>query len=81
MGVDLNYEVIKKVVLSNNKKRFQISEDGRNIRAVQGHSNKSVNITFQAEKPPKVLYHGTAKRFFNSIKEQGLITKERQYVH
>ena len=34
-----------------------------------------------ANKPPKVLYHGTVQRFLNQILQTGLIPKERQYVH
>ncbi|WP_171257006.1 RNA 2'-phosphotransferase, partial [Acinetobacter baumannii] len=49
--------------------------------AVQGHSTTSVDITLNKLKPPTYLYHGTAQRFIDSIKEQGLISKDRQYVH
>lgn len=31
--------------------------------------------------PPSILYHGTAKRFISSIKENGLLPMKRQYVH
>lgn len=66
---------------NSDKKRFQISDDGKLIRAVQGHSTTSVNITLNKLIPPTYLYHGTAQRFIDSIKEQGLISKDRQYVH
>ena len=36
---------------------------------------------FDLRIPPHFLYHGTAERFINSIKEQGLTPKDRQYVH
>jgi putative RNA 2'-phosphotransferase len=31
--------------------------------------------------PPELLYHGTATRFAESIRAQGLLPGERQYVH
>ncbi|QIO05476.1 RNA 2'-phosphotransferase [Acinetobacter shaoyimingii] len=80
-GVRLSLEIIQSIVQNSDKKRFQISEDGLNIRAVQGHSNRQVQRQFDLKVPPKFLYHGTAERFHVSIMELGLISKERQYVH
>lgn len=80
-NVLLNKEIIENIVRNSDKKRFQISDDKKNIRAVQGHSTTSVNITLRQLVPPTYLYHGTAQRFIDSIKEQGLISKDRQYVH
>lgn len=31
--------------------------------------------------PPQFLYHGTANRFLDEIKKQGLIAGDRHYVH
>ncbi len=31
--------------------------------------------------PPNILYHGTARRFMDSIAEKGLLPQSRQYVH
>ncbi|WP_284086342.1 RNA 2'-phosphotransferase [Acinetobacter pittii] len=80
-NVALDEEIIKTIVSNSDKKRFQISDDGKLIRAVQGHSTTSVDITLNKLKPPTYLYHGTTQRFIDSIKEQGLISKDRQYVH
>ena len=77
----LDRETIKLIVKNSDKKRFQISDDGLNIRAVQGHSTDTVNRAFQRLIPPLYLYHGTSQRFISSIQEQGLIPKDRQYVH
>lgn len=79
--VTLDEEIIKNIVNNSDKKRFQISDDGKLIRAVQGHSTTSVDISLNKLIPPTSLYHGTAQRFIDSIKEQGLISKDRQYVH
>lgn len=78
-GLDL--AIIQAVVANSDKKRFQISENGLNIRAVQGHSNSRIQRTFVEKVPPEYLYHGTAERFVASIQQQGLMAKDRQYVH
>ncbi|WP_193017244.1 MULTISPECIES: RNA 2'-phosphotransferase [Gammaproteobacteria] len=79
-GTPLTLELINDVVETNDKKRFAISEDGLFIRAVQGHSLKTT-VDYQPINPPKILYHGTATRFIDSIFNQGLIPNGRQYVH
>jgi putative RNA 2'-phosphotransferase len=81
VGKTLTVEKIAAVVASNDKKRFALSPDGQSIRAVQGHSTTTVDRTFPEMTPPAILYHGTATRFIDSINAQGLIPKQRQYVH
>lgn len=80
-GKRLDRHLIQTVVATNDKKRFAISDDGLRIRAVQGHSVKTVDITFASLTPPEFLYHGTATRFVDSIRKQGLLPGSRQYVH
>lgn len=53
---------------------------GLSIRANQGHS-VDIELALKPTTPPDTLYHGTATRFIESIKEQGLIKKQRQHVH
>lgn len=77
----LTQEDIEQVVATNDKKRYQISEDGLFIRAVQGHSNESINRTFNTVTPPAKLYHGTTERFVESILSTGLNKQSRQHVH
>ncbi len=78
--IPLTLELIQNVVETSDKKRFAISDDNQSIRANQGHSI-DVNLGLEAIEPPEFLYHGTATRFLDSIKEQGLLPKNRQYVH
>lgn len=80
-GRNISHSLLMEVVENNNKKRFTISEDGKQIRAAQGHSTKQVNIQHEAVLPPDVLYHGTATRFLKSILAQGLISGSRHHVH
>ena len=77
----LDRNLIQTVVTTNDKKRFAISEDGLRIRAVQGHSTESVDIKYVEKIPPEFLYHGTATRFMESIRKEGLLAGSRQYVH
>jgi putative RNA 2'-phosphotransferase len=80
-GKQLDWDLIQSVVTTSEKKRFAISEDGLRIRAVQGHSTESVDINYVEKAPPEFLYHGTATRFLESIRKEGLLPGSRQYVH
>ncbi|WP_371199263.1 RNA 2'-phosphotransferase [Flammeovirga sp. OC4] len=68
------------LVENNNKKRFSFNEDKTMIRANQGHS-VNVDLNLQPITPPSILYHGTAEKFLKSIREKGLIKKNRHHVH
>jgi putative RNA 2'-phosphotransferase len=80
-GRKLSPALIAEVVATNEKKRFALSPDGKRIRAVQGHSTGSVAIAYAEQTPPDLLYHGTATRFLESIRAQGLIPGFRHHVH
>lgn len=73
-------EELEHVVETNNKQRFRFSEDGSRIRANQGHSI-AIELGLEVTTPPEILYHGTATCFIESIKEQGLLSGNRQHVH
>jgi len=68
------------VVATNNKRRFAYSEDGRSIRASQGHTVE-VDLGLPATTPPDVLFHGTAERNLQYILAEGLRPMARQDVH
>ncbi|GLW52778.1 RNA 2'-phosphotransferase [Kitasatospora phosalacinea] len=68
------------VVATNNKRRFAYSEDGRSIRASQGHTVE-VDLGLPAATPPDVLFHGTAERTLRYILAEGLRPMNRQDVH
>lgn len=80
-GKQLDRERIQTVVSTSDKKRFAISTDGLRIRALQGHSTESVDISYAERTPPECLCHGTATRFLESIRKEGLRPGSRQYVH
>jgi len=77
----VSLEEIKLVVKQNNKQRFSFKEDFKYIRANQGHSLKSVNITFEKKIPPRPLYHGTAESNYKFILKKGIQAMSRNYVH
>jgi len=79
-GHKISREELDEVVAGNDKKRFRFSDDGKRIRASQGHSI-DIDLQYEPVEPPELLYHGTATRFLDSIKKQGLIKGSRQHVH
>ena len=80
MRLKLTREALERIVAENDKKRFQISQDGRRVRAVQGHSQK-VDLKLEPVAPPAQLFHGTATRFLKSILKDGLRPGNRSHVH
>ena len=66
------------MIQKSEKKRHEIFSG--KIKAHYGHSIP-MKIAKEEKVPPEVLYHGTARRFLNSIREKGLLPKGRQYVH
>jgi putative RNA 2'-phosphotransferase len=79
-GTRLGRAELDHVVATNNKQRFAYSEDGRRIRASQGHTVE-VDLGLPAVTPPAVLYHGTASRTVPLILAEGLRPMSRQDVH
>ncbi|KAA3636441.1 MAG: RNA 2'-phosphotransferase, partial [Bacteroidetes bacterium] len=79
-GTPITREYLEEVVDTNDKKRFAFSEDGKMIRASQGHSIR-IDLGYTPEVPPEILYHGTAKRNLDSIFKEGLQKRNRHHVH
>ena len=79
-GESLTLEQLKHVVATNDKKRFAFSDDGKRIRASQGHSVE-MELQYEPQVPPEFLYHGTPQRFVESIRATGLNKGERHHVH
>lgn len=74
---------LKEIVAENDKQRFAFDDSGefKKIRASQGHSLKEVEISYTEQMPPEFLYHGTATKFFDSIKKTGITKQSRNHVH
>ncbi len=78
--IDCSRDELARVVATNDKKRFEFSEDGRRIRARQGHSVR-IDLGLETRVPPEMLYHGTATRFLPLILKEGLKPMKRHHVH
>ncbi len=76
----LTMEMLEKIVEIDDKQRFAFNDDRTLIRANQGHS-VSVDVELKDMIPSKILYHGTAEKYVESIDQYGLISKSRLYVH
>lgn len=76
----IDMEMLEEIVRTDNKQRYSFNEDKTLIRANQGHSIP-VDVELEQLAPPELLYHGTGKKYMQSIEQQGLIPKSRLYVH
>lgn len=79
-GKHIDLATLKLVVENCNKQRFAFSPEGDKIRANQGHSIK-VDLGYTPQIPPAILYHGTAKKYVDSIYSKGLNKRKRHHVH
>lgn len=70
-------EDVRRIMANADKQRFVI-ENGK-IRALYGHT--AIHNGYKPEEPPEILYHGTAHKFLDSIKAEGLLPMGREYVH
>ena len=76
----LSLQDLQQIVESDNKGRFEFSEDKSSVRALYGHSI-DVNLGLEPITPPPVLYHGTAEKYIDSIMKEGLRPRKRNFVH
>lgn len=76
----LDMELLEEFVAGSDKKRFSFNDDKTRIRANHGHT-VDVDLGLDEVRPPDTLYHGTAEQFETAIDTQGLISKNRVYVH
>ncbi|MFZ1106131.1 MAG: RNA 2'-phosphotransferase, partial [Hyphomicrobiaceae bacterium] len=79
-GRHIDLDTLRAVVAESDKQRFTLSEDGRRIRAAQGHS-VAVDLDLAPSEPPPLLYHGTAAHNLDTIIAEGLKSGRRLQVH
>lgn len=72
--------LLEQIVSTDEKQRYAFNADKSLIRANQGHSIP-VDVELIPSAPPKKLWHGTAKKYVDSIDENGLLSQTRLYVH
>lgn len=79
-GRKITFDDLKSIVDEDQKGRYSFNEPMTLIRANQGHSI-NVKVPLRKMTPPPYLYHGTAKKSFNSIMDKGIKKMNRLYVH
>jgi putative RNA 2'-phosphotransferase len=77
LGVELD---VPALVAGSDKRRYALSDDGRLVRANQGHS-VPVELGLEPVTPPAVLYHGTGAARLDAILREGLRPMGRHAVH
>ena len=55
-GRNIDLEILKEIVRTDNKQRYSFNEDKSLIRANQGHSIP-VDVELKEQQPPQFLYH------------------------
>ena len=76
----IDMPTLETIVANDSKQRYSFNQDKTKIRANQGHSI-NVDVELKKATPPPKLWHGSALKFANSIAKQGLIAKNRLFVH
>ena len=76
----IDIEILREIVSNDRKGRYSFSDDGKYIRANQGHS-VNVDVGLEEQEPPEILYHGTSQDTAQIIKAEGLKPMTRLYVH
>ncbi|HVM15529.1 MAG TPA: RNA 2'-phosphotransferase [Egibacteraceae bacterium] len=71
---------LERVVAGNDKRRFSFSDDGRKVRANQGHS-LPVGLGLEPLVPAETLYHGTAAARLDAVLGTGITPQRRLHVH
>lgn len=71
-GFAITPDELAEIVRGSDKQRFAFDTTGEKIRANQGHSAE-VDLQLVPAEPPAVLFHGTADRFLDAIRHDGLL--------
>lgn len=79
-GMGWDMVLLRAIVSSDSKGRYELSADGSRVRALHGHS-VDVDLGYESLVPPAVLYHGTADRSVTPILSGGIRPMSRQFVH
>ena len=74
--------VLEEIVAKDEKGRYRFSNDGKRVKACQGHSLAWIELELAWCEPPEYLYHGTTADALNEILKSGAISKmSRHAVH
>ena len=76
----ISMDELEIIVSENDKGRYELSSDKTLVRALYGHSVE-MNLDYVPSNPPDILFHGTAMKSYTSIIENGIVSRNRQFVH
>lgn len=76
----IDKDILHDIVKEDNKGRFQLSHDSKQIRAIQGHSFK-LKVSYPIYHVTGTPIHCTYRKHIDSIKKYGLKRMDRQYIH
>jgi putative RNA 2'-phosphotransferase len=76
----IDRERLVSMVTADTKGRFELSDDGRRVRARQGHTIE-VDAGWAVSTPPPKLWHGTGRAVVPAIVREGLLPMGRHHVH
>lgn len=79
-GAPATIDRLRTIIDCNDKQRFELSPDGKQVRARQGHS-VPVALDWPSVVPPDLLYHGTIGRHLDAVLKEGLRPMRRHHVH
>ncbi len=77
----IDSDILLDIVRTDKKGRYQISEDGKKIRALQGHSIGLSVLIQKPYKPQTSVYHGTSVETLNEIIKSGEIKPINRDIH
>lgn len=77
-GKGVSEKELREKIKTPGVERFEVV--GEQVRALYGHSVE-VDPGYESVEPPEILYHGTSRFAWDSIKKNGLQSQSRQYVH
>lgn len=80
-GTDMTSRELEEVIKGGEKQRFELSPDKAQVRATHGHSVQFEPDESTAVTPPDVLFHGAVAKDIEDLKELGLTSGDRMWVH
>ena len=73
---------LEEIVAADEKGRYRFSDDGKKVKACQGHSLDWIELELAWCEPPEFLYHGTTSDALEKILKSGAVSKmNRHAVH
>jgi putative RNA 2'-phosphotransferase len=69
------------IVLTDQKGRYQLTDNKRYLRATYGHSIDVDLSDLPSDGIPEILYYPTNKEEFEILRENGILPSDRRWIH